>query len=66
MSGGHYLALASAGTGETEEREWSGESQEVREGGTCASVADRKLGSCTQVGGAVGVVSEELSEEVMQ
>ena len=41
--------------------ERSGGVQEVRDGGT--RVADRNAGSGTKVGGAVGVVSQELSED---
>ena len=70
MSGGHYLALASADVPGREEggRERSGEVQE-REGareGTWDRVADRNPGSCAQVGGAMGVVSAEASEEPLQ
>ena len=66
VCGGLYLALASAapgGTAEVEGSERSGGVHEAREGGTWERVADRNAGSSIQVGGAVGVVSQELSPE---
>ena len=64
---GHYLALASGvGSGRSEEdQERGGESEGAREG-TWDSVAERKVGSCRQVGGAVGVAADEVSDDPLQ
>lgn len=66
--GGHYLALARAcpGVGSVSSldgHEIEGEREDGLRVGIWANVADRKLASWRQVGGAVGVVSDEVSDE---
>ena len=43
-------------------QERGGEREGAREG-TWDRVAERKVGSCRQVGGAVGVAADEVSED---
>ena len=67
MESGHYLALASGvGSGRSEEgQERGGEREGVRDG-TWDSVAERQAGSCRQVGGAVGVAADDVSDDPLQ
>ena len=66
--GVHYLALASAwpGVGRSEVvQEREGEREGGRDG-TWDNVADRKLVSCRQVGVAVGVAADDVSDDPLQ
>lgn len=66
--GEHYLALASPCVDSVEKlcsavcQESEGESEGAREG-TWDRVVERKPASCRQMGGAVGVAAEEVSDD---